>query len=179
MIRSAAFLISVLSNVAPGFQPRAAAAEALRDLGARHRFDPLTLVAIVEGESAWRPAIVSKDGRDFGLSQVRSTNFKSCRESRTSEQCQAIERVLLEWKFNLDFAAILIWENRERCERVVGSGLAKFWLQAFQGYDSTRGTTCGHRRVGKRWVAGPIPELTRKVLARRKALETMHKEPRR
>jgi hypothetical protein len=171
VIRAVPFLMSVLSSVAPSFPEREAAAHTLAELGRTHRFDPVTLIAIVEGESAWRPTVISSNGRDFGLSQIRATNFRECQTATLDErQCAWRKQSLLHWKMNLTLAAGLIKANRERCKRVVGSNLASYWLQAFQGYDSTRGTTCGHRRVGKRWVAGPVPRLTRKVLKRRREL---------
>ncbi len=171
MIRSVAFLAYVLSTVAPSFQPRQEAARYLSELGAKHGFDALTLVAIVKGESDWRPGIVSKNGRDFGLAQIRATNFRECRPSTYDEKsCDWRKQSLLHWRMNLMLAANMIQANREYCNRLVGDDMAIHWLQAFQGYDSNRGTVCGHVRRHGRWFAMPVPALTRKVLAERKRL---------
>lgn len=171
MIRTTAFVLHVLMQVAPHYQPKEATAELLVELGRRRHFDPFTLMAIVKHESDWNSNAISKDGRDFGLSQVRSTNFKACREDRSSQGCKTIESMLLEWKFNLEFAAMLIEANREYCKRVVGTDLAVYWLNGFTGADSTHGRTCGHVRHGNKWLPAPTPRVVLDILSIRKRLE--------
>lgn len=162
--------MSVLSSVAPSFPEREAAAQLLHDVGRDRKIDPLTLIAVVENESRWQPSAKSADG-SFGLAQIRATNFGECQTATFDEaKCETRKVRLLDWRDNLRIAAQNMAAARGYCKRRVGSDLAIHWLQAFQGYDSTRGTVCGHRRVGKRWVAGKVPLLTRKVLARRKEL---------
>ena len=77
---------------------------------------------------------------------------------------------LLDWRTNLTATAGAFVAWREYCAERVGTREARFWLQGYQGFDASRGTTCGHKLVRGRWVASPIPALTRKVLARRAEL---------
>lgn len=168
MIRSALFLSHVLSLVAPHFPERDAAAHLLRDLGREGHFDPITEIVIVDNESRWNPSAVSADG-SVGLGQPRLTNFRECHDLQ-SEACADRKASLLNWRTNLRVSAKLIVGWKAYCKRTVGSEMASAWLRGYQGFDATHHTTCGHRRIGKRWVAVPVPELTRRVLARRREL---------
>ncbi|HWA29033.1 MAG TPA: transglycosylase SLT domain-containing protein [Lacunisphaera sp.] len=156
MIRSVAALKAALAFVAAHFSPRAEAAEHLQELGRRYRVDPFTVVSVVTGESHWNPSVIGAAG-EVGLGQVKP---------RSPEHAVA----LLDWRVNLTATAGALAAWREFCQKRVGSALAVYFLQGYQGYDANRGTTCGHRKVRGRWVAQPIPELTRKVLARRAEL---------
>jgi hypothetical protein len=73
---------------------------------------------------------------------------------------------LLDWRFNLDETAraFVIW--RGYCTEQVGTGAAKYWLQAITGWDAKRRTTCGHKRGRALSVPPPITKL----LTRRAAL---------
>jgi hypothetical protein len=170
MIRSLAAILHALSIVAPNFFQQHAAAGLLRELGARHGFDPLTLVAIVDHESHWYASAISKNGRDYGLAQIEATNYATCRAPVLVEECDSRKRWLLEWDNNLNEAAALIEANREFCKAKIGSTLAVYWLQQFQGFGATRHTTCGHVRRHGKWVAVEVPAMTREVLARRMEL---------
>jgi len=169
VLRSIAQLVAALNIAAPGFQPKHEAAATLRELGSELRFDPLTLVAVVENESRWKTGAISDDG-SFGLSQIRAINFRECREEPEGSHCEWRKQALLGWRFNLILAAEYFVAARERCRTVVGTGLAQYWLQSFQGFDRSRKATCGHVKRRGRWVALEVPALTKKILARRREL---------
>jgi hypothetical protein len=168
VIRSLAVIMHALSIAAPHFHEQREAAVLLRELSIQYRFDALTEVAIMENESHGDPRAISDDG-SYGLTQPRLVNFRECRDLE-SEACVRRKASLLEWRENLRVGAKLIAAWKTYCKRTVGTELASRWLQGFQGLDATHHRTCGFTRVGKRWVAAPIPDLTRRVLARRKEL---------
>lgn len=168
MIRSLAVIMHALALAAPHFHERQAAAVLLHDLGAQYHFDPLTEIAIVENESHWQTKAVSDDG-SVGLAQPRLTNFAECKELG-SVACANRRASLLDWRTNLVVGAKLIAAWKSYCKRTVGTELAVHWLSGYQGFDASHHRTCGFKRVGKKWIAAPVPELTRRVLARRKEL---------
>lgn len=168
MTRSVAFLTAVLKLVAPSFEPRDEAAAELRELAKKHQLDPLTIVAVVERESGWDPRAIGKLG-EVGLGQVMPSNNLTCRTDGAA--CQEHKAALLDWRINLRETARLMAAHRAYCERVVGSSLAIYWLQEYQGVAGT----CGHvRRLG-RWEPKPVPKGVYAVLDRRRELARRRK----
>jgi Transglycosylase SLT domain len=172
VIRSLATILAALNVAAPGLPNKPAVADTLQEFGEKYHYDPLTMVAVVENESRWQTGAISSDG-SYGLAQIRAVNFEDCRADPDGIDCTWWKTALLGWRMNLMIASGYFAASREHCKKTVGTGLATYWLQAFQGFDDTRKTTCGHVRRGKRWAALPVPELTRKILARRKELAAL------
>lgn len=158
MIRSISEIAQAILLAWSGFDPGLAgdAAAHLRNLAAERRFDPLTAVAIVENESRGVTSAIGPAG-EVGLGQIKP---------RDADHAAA----LLDWRTNLTATAGAFVAWREFCRKRVGTARAAHWLSGYQGYDFTRGTTCGHKLVRGRWVAQPIRSLTRKVLTRRAEL---------
>jgi len=103
-----------------------------------HGFDPLTGVAIIHFESYWLPTVVSKDGEDYGLAQIRARYVRGCRDdedpvSAPSEACVAAKARLLDGESNIRRMAALITANRELCEAKHGRVLFHEWLASYQG----------------------------------------------
>lgn len=174
MIRSVAVILAALNAAAPSFPHREAAAVYVQRLADDGDFDPLTLVAYVESESRWDVDAVGRQRGELylGLGQLRLRNYEACRDDLEATPCLVVVTALLNWRFNLDQTAqAFIWA-RGRCKELVGSGAFVGWMQVVKGYDKTRGTTCGRRRVGGRWVKAPVPE---KVAALQKRINKLAK----
>ena len=166
MSRTLAAIQLALQLVAPHFQPRAQAAVELRYLGEEFSIDPFTMIAVGERESGWDSRVVGKLG-EVGIGQVMPSNFPSCRDDPNGDVCTGLRQYLHEWQFNLGMAMGLMSIQRDYCKAVVGSSLAIYWLQEYQGYAGT----CGHRKDKRgRWRALPVPKGTLQVLARRREL---------
>ena len=84
MLRPIAVIVSAILLSRPTM-PRTEAvryAHALQAEAQAHDFDPLTGVAIIHYETRWNPTLVSPDGEDYGLAQIRARFFGACRERR-------------------------------------------------------------------------------------------------
>ena len=113
-------------------------AHVLQEEAARHAFDPLTAVAIVHFESRWRPGVVSPDGEDYGLGQIRARWFGACRNDADpvrdpSPGCRAAKANLLAGETNLRRMAVIISANRELCKEKTGDANLPRWLAGYEG----------------------------------------------
>jgi len=123
-------------------------ARVLAEVAAARGFDPLVAVAIVHFETQWRPALVSADGEDHGLGQVRARFAGACREdadpvNAPSEACQRVKDSLLDGATNLRRMGGIIAANMEFCKARTGSAKTERWLSGYQGYgDPARGRFC-------------------------------------
>jgi hypothetical protein len=170
--RSLAAIVAALELAAPKFEPAAHASEHLRALAIEHQLDPFTIIAVVRSESGWDPAAINRRTGALGLGQIMPSNYAECRQAPESAECTKIKTDLLEWKYNLTETARTMARWRDFCGKKVGSRLAIHWLPGYQGLDSKRGATCGHRRKRRGWTPlKAVPKLTQKVLAKRKELE--------
>lgn len=169
MIRPVAVILAALNAAAPSFPHKESAAPYVQQLADDGGFDPFTLIEYVDSESGWDPEAIGAGGAYIGLGQIRLANYEACHIAQGfAFDCPETVRALLDWRFNLaETARIFVWA-RERCRDVVGSGAFVGWMQTVKGYDKTRGTTCGRRRVGGRWVKAPVPgkvaELQRRII---------------
>ena len=172
MNRSITAILAALEFLAPKFEPAKEAGAHVRALSIEHRVDPFTILAIVRGESGWKPGAVNPRTGALGLGQIMPSNYKECRAAPQSAECTKIKTDLLDWKYNLTETARTIVTWREYCAKKVGSRLAIHWLPGYQGLDFQRRATCGHRKIRGRWVPlKTVPKLTQKILARRAELE--------
>ncbi|MEP7126725.1 MAG: hypothetical protein ABJE95_37695 [Byssovorax sp.] len=143
MIRSIPVLVSAILLSHPTMpKPEAARyATVLNQVALEHDFDPLTAVAIIHFETHWRPALISPDGEDYGLGQVRGRYLAACRSDEDpvgapSAACQAAKSNLLDGAFNIRRMATIITANREMCRERTGTAWAPQWLAGYQGYNS-------------------------------------------
>lgn len=167
MIRPLSVVLAALQSVAPHFPQSLAAAEHVRALAIEFRFDPLTMVEYVRGESGWDPSATHAAGDEeyVGLGQVRLNNFYACAEGN-AELCAVVRGRMLDWRMNLDKTAEIFANARHFCAVTVGKSDAQYWMQLVKGWDKKRHTVCGHQ-LGK---ALPIPAPVRDLLRRRAAL---------
>jgi hypothetical protein len=143
MVRSIPLLVSAILMSRPAM-PKAEAARyatVLNEVALEHDFDPLTAVAIIHFETHWYPALISADGEDYGLGQVRARYLSACRDDADpvgapSAACQAAKVNLLDGAFNIRRMATIITANREMCRERTGTALAPQWLAGYQGYSS-------------------------------------------
>jgi hypothetical protein len=143
MIRSIPVLVSAILLSRPTMpKPEAARyATVLNQVALEHDFDPLTAVAIIHFETHWQPSLVSPDGEDYGLGQVRGRYLSACRSDEDpvgapSAACQAAKSNLLDGAFNIRRMAMIITANREMCRERTGTAWAPQWLAGYQGYNS-------------------------------------------
>ncbi|MDI1442898.1 hypothetical protein [Polyangium sp. 6x1] len=150
MIRPIAVLVAGMLLSRPGMPKDEANryARVLAEVAAARGFDPLVAVAIVHFETQWRPSLVSADGEDYGLGQVRARYAGACRDdadpvNAPSEACQRAKDSLLDGVTNLRRMGAIIGANMEFCKAKTGSAKAERWLSGYQGYgDPARGRFC-------------------------------------
>lgn len=111
-------------------------------------FDPLTGVAIIHFETRWIPNLVSKDGEDYGLGQVRARFMSGCRGDEDpvhnpSDACKAAKAWLLSGDNNIRRMGAIITANRKLCKDKTGTALFPQWLAGYEGLNSPqRDTWC-------------------------------------
>ncbi|MBX3182460.1 MAG: hypothetical protein KF915_07520 [Polyangiaceae bacterium] len=145
MIRPLAVIIAAIQLSRPQI-PEAEAkryAEALQAEAKARDFDPLTGVAIIHFESYWHPRVISADGEDYGLGQIRARFVAGCRDdvdpvSDPSPACQAAKERLLDGVTNIRRMGALITANRELCQEKLGRVWFHEWLASYQGRNSPK-----------------------------------------
>lgn len=150
MIRPIAILVAAMQLSRPGIPKEEAGryARVLNEVASARGFDPLVAVAIVHFETQWRPALVSADGEDYGLGQVRARYLAACRDdvdpvNAPSEACQRAKEALKDGATNLRRMGSIIEANIDFCKARTGSGKLERWLSGYQGYgDTERGIYC-------------------------------------
>jgi hypothetical protein len=113
-------------------------AKALQKEAIQHNFDPFTGVAIVHFETHWYPSLVSPDGEDYGLGQIRARYVGACRNDadpvhQPSEACKAVKASLQDGVRNIHVMATLISANRKLCLGKAGTDHFAHWLASYQG----------------------------------------------
>lgn len=150
MIRSAAILVAAMLLSRPSMPKSEASvyAKALNEAAAKHGFDPLMAVAIVHFETQWHPTLVSPDGEDFGLGQVRARYVGACREdadpvNAPSAACAQAKEALRVGVVNIARMGTIIGANMAFCKEHTKSDAPERWLAGYQGYgDTERGKFC-------------------------------------
>ncbi len=140
MVRSLALIVLATQLSRPTIPRQEAVhyAKVLQQEAKEHDFDPFTGVAIIHYESYWHPGVVSKDGEDYGLAQIRARYVKGCRDDEDplgapSPRCQAAKARLLDGATNIRRMAALITANRELCKEKRGRVWFHEWLASYQG----------------------------------------------
>jgi hypothetical protein len=140
LLRPIAIIVAAIQLSRPGMPAGEAEryARTLREEAAKHRFDPLSGVAIIHFESGWYPDVVSANREDYGLGQIRARYVGACKADedpldRPSEACLAVKRSLLDPETNIRTMAELITRNRKLCRDKTGSAHFHQWLASYQG----------------------------------------------
>jgi len=113
-------------------------AKALQHEAKEHDFDPLTGVSIIFHESGFNPRVVSENGEDYGLAQIRARYIGACKGTedplkRPTAECLREKERLLDPEYNIHIMAELISQNRAFCKSKVGSAEFARWLASYQG----------------------------------------------
>lgn len=161
MVRTVAVVVAALLSLRPSVPAPAAQAwsKTIQKVAADRDIDPFTLLAIFWHESHLHPGVVSPDGEDFGLGQIRARYLKGCRRDMPaakdmSASCMAVKARLMDPTYNIALVAKVITKKRAACREITGRS-AKFhrWLAAYGGVTRSKGhrTTCGQRKVKGKW----------------------------
>jgi hypothetical protein len=140
LIRLVATLVSAIQLSRPRMPPEEAMryAKVLNEVAKERDFDPLIAVAIIHFETQWRPNMVSGDGEDYGLGQVRARYVGACRgdedpSGRPSQACRAVKASLLDGEHNIRVMGRIIEANQNLCKYKTGTAKAHQWLAGYQG----------------------------------------------
>lgn len=140
MFRALPIIVSAILLSRPGMPlPEARRyARVLQEEASSHDFDPLTAVAIVHFETHWQPGLVSPDGEDYGLGQIRARWWGACRDDADpvhdpSPGCRAVKASLLVGENNLRRMSVIITANRELCKDKTGTAKLPQWLAGYEG----------------------------------------------
>ncbi len=142
MLRSLALIVAAIRLTRPQMPEEDAAVlgRVLQAEAKQRDFDPFTVVAMVHFESAWRPEVVSENGEDYGLGQIRARYVGACRKDEDplnapSDACRAEKQRLLDGVENIHAVAVLISESRKLCLQKTGNFTLPRWLASYQGYN--------------------------------------------
>ncbi len=140
MFRALPIIVSAILLSRPGMPlPEARHyARVLQEEASRHGYDPLTAVAIVHFETHWQPGLVSPDGEDYGLGQIRARWWGACRDDvdpvhDPGPGCRAVKASLLVGEVNLRRMSVIITANRELCKDKTGTANLPQWLAGYEG----------------------------------------------
>jgi hypothetical protein len=148
-------------------------------------------VAIIHNESRWRPNVVSADGEDFGVGQVRARYEKGCDSGKPAAQdnsasCRAVKARLLSASYGIRRMGGAITAWRRKCRKVTGRpALFRRWLHGYGGmgkWDKKKRRwirLCGQRPTKKGWVDLPLRRELARIINYRKRLVRLSKRRRR
>jgi NOTCH protein len=150
LIRPIAVLVTAMGLSRPGIPTYEAKryAVALNEIALANEFDPLLAVAMIHYETHWYPQLVSSDGEDHGLGQVRARFIGACRQDEDplnapSEACQLVKLSLLDGVENIRRMGSIIRVNMKFCREKMGKPKIENWLAGYQGYfDPVHRTYC-------------------------------------
>ena len=150
LIRPIAVLIAAMALSRPGIPAPEAKqyASALNEIAIKNKFDPLLAVAMIHYETHWFPQLVSDDGEDHGLGQIRARFIGACREDEDplnapSDACQQVKLSLLSGTENIRRMGSIIRANMDFCRERMGKSKTENWLAGYQGYvDPIRHAYC-------------------------------------
>lgn len=140
MLRPLAVIIAGIFLSRPGmpFDDAEKLAKVVQEEAKARGFDPLSVVSIVHFETGWLPHLVSENGEDFGLGQIRARYVGACRKDEDplndpSPECLQVKEELLDGEKNIRQIAELITRNRKFCKEKTGTAWFQQWLASYQG----------------------------------------------
>ena len=181
MVRSVAVIAWAIGLSQPSLpqRSRVAYAKTVREVSKEHHIDPFTIVAIGWHESRWRSSVISRDGEDYGIMQIRARYVGGCRgKPGDSESCKATKASLLNPHVNIRSAARHITEWRKTCRKLTGRpALFARWLHGYGGMGNLkRKIICGQQKLKGRWRDLPVRKKLRNIINYR--LMLIRKQPR-
>jgi hypothetical protein len=191
LLRSIAVIVWAISFANPSLSTKQAEiyAKVLQKEAVARKFDPFTGVAIIQHESRWRPGVISPDGEDYGLGQVRARYARGCRNdadpvNNPSATCKAAKRRLLNGSFNIRRMSSGITSWRKLCRKTTGRpALFHRWLHGYGGMAKRQGRRwkhiCGQRRTKRGWRDLPKRKSLLEIINYRKKLIRLLSQKRR
>ena len=161
MVRSIAVIVWAIGLSRPSLPAPTvkAYAKTVQSAAKKHRIDPFTITAIGWHESRWRASVVSRDGEDYGIMQIRARYLKGCRGvPLKSKSCLSAKASLLNPYFNIRAAAGYIAAWRKTCRKLTGRpALFARWLHGYGGMGNLkRGIICGQQKRRGKWTDLPL-----------------------
>ena len=193
MLRSLPFIIAALRMTGLSAGTAGAWAPTIQKQAVKHHIDPITLVALLEGESGGRTGVVNHLGC-VGLFQVCvKFIYPYCKKgsSYNKAKCDAKVAQLKNPLVNIAYAAGSISSNRKFCNKLTNKTTRKtrnqwrHWFPSHGGYNKgslrhKTGVWCGQKYVctkrrGKRcvrrgWRNVAIPKTIQKYMKRRRQI---------
>ncbi len=155
----------------------------LQEEAKKHGFDPLVGVAIVHHESSWRPSVVSADGEDYGLGQLRVRFIGACRDDADplgapSDACKADKQRMLQAESNLRAMGGLIGSNIAYCKKLhKDGGATKRWLASYQGYNDLQHAKVCEPGPNTDRVLATVSDLEKRITRTGKLLPPAQPKP--
>jgi len=178
MVRSIAVIAWAIGLSQPSLPQttKTSYAKVVKEVSKKHKIDPFTIVAIGWHESRWR-SVVSKDGEDYGIMQIRARYSKGCRKDLKSKSCAQAKARLLNPHYNIRRAANHINEWRKTCRKLTRRpALFHRWLHGYGGMGNLkRGIICGQKKRRGKWRDLPKRKLLLRIMNYRKML--IRKQP--
>lgn len=140
-------------------------AQTLQMVARERSLDPLLMAAIIHHESGWQPEVISDDGEDYGLGQIRARFLPACRGDEDplnapSDACAEAKLRLLDGDENIRRVGAVLADNRAFCKARTGKDAPERYLAGYQGLNRpSQGRYC---------VPG---EITRTVIAYKRTIE--------
>lgn len=167
MVRSIAVIVWAIGLSQPSMSEplKRSYAKVVLESSKKHDIDPFTIVAIGWHESRWR-SVVSKDGEDYGIMQIRARYSKGCRKDLKSAECKKAKARLLNPHYNIRRAANLISNWRKTCRRLTGRpALFHRWLHGYGGMGNLKkGIICGQKKTKGKWRDLPRRKLLKRII---------------
>ncbi len=115
-------------------------ARAIQEQSVKININPMIFVAIATHESGWHERIISADGEDYGLLQIRKRYYKDKKE------------FLLDGVHNIKVGAYLIKVNKEMCQKVLNKEPeTQQWLACYHGSCNSREHMCVPTQLTKQF----------------------------
>lgn len=145
MIRPLPVIIAALLMTRPGMPDDEALslAKIVQEVAEQHNFDPFSAIAIGHFESGWRPEVISANGEDYGIGQIRARYIGACKKDpdpkdNPGRDCRIVKAYLLNPEVNVRMMGMLITRNRKFCKKKLGTAWFHQWLASYQGLNFVR-----------------------------------------
>jgi len=138
--------------------------------------DSLSVVSLIHHESSWRSSLISSDGEDIGLGQIRARFFGKCRSDPSpvkspGKACRAVRARLKNGRYNirLTIGALALWQRT--CKKRTGTASLLSILMGYGGLSRpTQGQWCGLVRRRGAWRRVKTPWVVQRIIKRKHLL---------
>jgi len=178
MLRTITTIVWAILQSQPGMPIHRASSYAttIQSEAKRVSFDSLTFVALIHHESSWRSHLVSADGEDIGLGQIRARFVGACRDDPSpvkapGKACRAVRASLQNGHYNIKRIAGALATWRKVCRKRTGQALLRHTLMGYGGLSRpSKRQWCGRAYRRNRWRDIKAPWVVRRIINRRRSL---------